>query len=209
MHQTIVGALEDDALRSMLGVLHVRLAGIQDVLVEWVYMLAYPRGQRIDVGGESVELLGLRPARFQSEGGQLFPIWLAEGAVHLTDGFRRGLEPHLDVTHPLYQIIDGLSRSLNDTVGGMYADEPPPPPSEPGPALRWRHVHYPKMLLNLGVVALLIRDFNREIRPFLFPWQSHFEGFQHLPDEARTLKIVRDLSEDLFTPTAELLGPQR
>lgn len=205
IHKVIIDAFESDQLRSVLSLLYVRLAGIHDVLIEWVYTLAYPPNRSIDFEGQTIALPGLRPARFQSEGGFMFPIHLAVGAVALSDGFYETLRSHLDPSHPVYKAVGNFSDALHEIVDAMFVDDPLPlQGGEPGVSLHWRQVDSRVVITNLGLTALQIREFNRELRSFLFPVQLSFAGFDHLQRGAQFFKMIRDLSEGLFTPIAEL-----
>lgn len=203
IHKTIIEAFESDALRSVLSLLYVRLAGIHDVLIEWVYTLAYPSNGSIDFEGQTIVFPGLRPARFQSEGGFMFPIHLAVGAVTLSDGFRETCRSRLDPSHPVCKAVDSFSDALHEIVDAIFVDDLPPSQGKPGVQFHVRQVDIPLLVTNLGLTALQIRDFNREIRSFLFPVQVEFAGYDHLEGEAQFFKMIRDLSEGLFTPIAE------
>ena len=155
MHGLVTTALEDQALREMMGLLHVQLSSIQDVLVEWVYTLAYPGGPTLNHNGETVHLPPLGPSRLVAKGGQMFPMWLAEGAKTLTASFSRSLESRLAPEHPLRRLVADLAESLAYELD-LIIKEKQPPRSAKRPAAVVATADFATLVVRLGVVGLRI-----------------------------------------------------
>lgn len=213
IHNTILASLAVGSAEQIFGVLYLRLSEINDVLVEHAAYLALASpsptlailGDAISAGEAAArtisERLLTRP-RIIEEGPQA-SLSLMERAVGMVEDFADAAGSLLSTDDVLSRSIHQLSRDLRR----IYDDISPQPygnsPVDAG-TFYWVAVDLAKLMPDLIAISLYLRDYNRELRRFLFNPQTSRKAQSHDTTD-KVSAYMRYLTEEMFTPTPELL----
>jgi hypothetical protein len=207
-HERMTGAFSRDPVRELVGLLYVQLSDAADLLLDWVFLMAYGSVRMSDEGtGMVVD----RPVAQKFAGGPRFlmngfirPLAVtAQCAALSAAGLARSLRELLSADHPVVEAVEALHLRLWELLDSMYVGDPPQQ-CDSETAFVDRDLDGSQVATALGAILLVLRDFNREIRPYLFPWQLGLLANVR-PDtrEERLTRLLADLPSMLVTPLEE------
>lgn len=220
-HTRITQALGDDPLRQSFAMLYVQTASALDLLMDWMAMFAY-----FDVASWTVEPsteepdpeTGLRaiavqardgspfsgPPRLVNETGLRSVLEVVQAAATTIGAFGHALGAKIGPDHPLstvpVQVYGTLRHWIGITVTG--ADHLRPD-EDPAAGFYERDIDWDGLVTGVGLAALVLRDFNRDIRLMLFPWQSDVAITPRATKVGRVLAALREIPASLVTPAEE------
>lgn len=216
LHSRAIEALAAKHVMEIYQTLLCRVADVRDVLVEWVMWLAYDSPEALAKKFASTdedsarwldafESLRLSPPRFggipaiQAAAALCFPVHalcvVVAGVLYTNTAVW-----HIPAENPVVSSVVSFNAALDSYYKTIFVVEDQAKALAYGSAydsstmatLRfWEE----RLVVVLGLIVLLIRDFERDLRRWLFP---HAEREPDIRSRA-----IRDMAKELVTPTAE------
>jgi hypothetical protein len=217
MHDMADQLMRDAGIRSIYDLVYRLAADVSDVLFEWISCLAFSwpeglahhlsPGQELDA--ETIarfRAAALKPPERVTTTGFQGPMWLVSALGTVLHGFVEGaLGEGASAENPIVSSAINTNRLLQEFVRRItFADDQGEVHAllEGGASqnLGWVRLDVPNAVTSIGLIAFLLRDFQREMRKWLMP-----EPPRTTP--AGAMQIVRDLSEEFVTAAPSWLPP--
>jgi Domain of unknown function (DUF4365) len=215
-HEAVRAAFDHAPVRSYYHVLYCLAADVTDLLADVVAGIAYesPLSLSLQFGEGDPERMASLAEEFANclppqPAGALkreapFVLMQIQALDHEMQAFLFGkFMFHPD--NPIVRATETVQRTLRGIIDEIMPELHGPEPTGNKPALRWAKVEIVNLVIGVGLILVLLRDYQRELRPFLFPiwgrleWPVPSEG-KHAPP--LSTRMVRDISDELVTSFA-------
>jgi hypothetical protein len=215
-HEAVRSAFDDTPVRSYYHILYCLAADVTDLLIDVVAGIAYasPLHLAVQFGGtdtgrvaalaeEFLTDMPPQPAAVLQREHMLIMMQL-QAFDHELRAFLVGKFMFHD-DNPIVRATESIERTLRGLIDEIVTDVYGPEPTGKGPGVRWAKVDLVKLVCGVGSILVLLRDYQRELRPFLFPiwgkldWPVRADETSAPPLSTR---MVRDISDSLVTSFA-------
>ena len=220
-HEAVRASVDHAPVRSYYHVLYCLAADVTDLLVDVVTGIAYasPFHLAMQFGDPDPDRLASLAEKFVAEmpaqpaaalhREHVFIVMQLQALDHEFQAFLFGkFMFHKD--NPIVRATESIQRTLRGLIDEILPEAYGPEPTSNKPALRAARLDIVKLVYGVGLILVLLRDYQRELRPFLFPiwgkleWPTPAEG-KHAPP--LSTRMVRDISDELVTSFASWRVP--
>lgn len=216
-HEALNSALEQSPVRSYVQIIYCLTAEVTDVLVDVVTSIAYSFPPALalqfaaarDLSSEELIEVGVRfaaevpvaPEATLHTASELILTQLV-ALDHELQAFLFGKFMFEGENNPVVRFTEAVQARLHELVGEIQLETLGPEPE--GDSITWRvmKVDWVRLICGMGFALILLRDYQRELRPLLLPmwgrieWPAPKDG-DHTP--LSTTRLIRDLSDHLVT----------
>jgi hypothetical protein len=199
MYREMAASVNGMALNSFVGFLYLDLADIQDILFQIVYRLAYV-WQPFATPGT------IGHAELQTDYPELSAgLTLAGLAASSAYAFANGAHDYFPGSEPLIEKTSELDKAITAKLAETYGFHAEPRSVWPVKLMRIEPV---VAYQNLGRIAALLRDFNRELRPMFFAATLQEGRLDLVSNKPRNIRLLMQLLESEFVQAERLDGEQ-